>query len=273
MENFILIFKGLIIGIAKIIPGVSGAVLAISLGVYEKVIKIISKPLQIKLKDAKFLMCLAIGIILGIKVMCECVKWCLNSYYLPTMLLFTGFIVGGMSDINLEIKSKITSLKNWIIFGICLTFSFILTLNFSIKIQNSNFIFLIMGCLESFTTIVPGISGTAIFMALNLYQKLLNLFIGFLSFNIPLESLVLFGLGFVLTTILLAKLINFLFSKYKAESYFAITGFMVFSLIMMFKNMLMRNFTFNDWLKGMIFCAIGIYLTKKLNNIFSKLSK
>ena len=54
MKYLSLILKGFIIGIAKIIPGVSGAVIAISFGIYEKLINIISRPLHIKFNDLKF---------------------------------------------------------------------------------------------------------------------------------------------------------------------------------------------------------------------------
>ena len=54
MNNFLTVIKGFIIGIAKIIPGVSGSVLALSLGVYERVIDIVSNIKNIKLKAVDF---------------------------------------------------------------------------------------------------------------------------------------------------------------------------------------------------------------------------
>ena len=70
MKYLILMCKGFIIGIAKIIPGVSGAIIAISFGVYERLVSIMSKPLQIKLKDLKFLFFLLLGAALGIGFLC-----------------------------------------------------------------------------------------------------------------------------------------------------------------------------------------------------------
>ena len=56
MNNFFLILKGFIIGVAKIMPGVSGAILSISFGVYERILYIISHPFKVKLDDLKFLL-------------------------------------------------------------------------------------------------------------------------------------------------------------------------------------------------------------------------
>ena len=106
MKYLSLILKGFIIGIAKIIPGVSGAVIAISFGIYEKFINIISRPLHIKFNDLKFLSFLFIGAALGIGIFCKIVKFCIDNCYLPTMLLFLGLIIGGTPNILNEIKNK-----------------------------------------------------------------------------------------------------------------------------------------------------------------------
>ena len=55
MKYIMLLCKGLIIGIAKIIPGVSGAIIAMSFGVYERLVSIMSKPTKIRVNDLKFL--------------------------------------------------------------------------------------------------------------------------------------------------------------------------------------------------------------------------
>ena len=54
MKYLVLLCKGFIIGVARIIPGVSGAIIAMSFGVYERLVSIMSKPTKIRLNDVKF---------------------------------------------------------------------------------------------------------------------------------------------------------------------------------------------------------------------------
>ena len=135
MKYLMLMCKGFIIGVAKIIPGVSGAIIAISFGVYERLVKIMSKPLQINFDDLKFLASLLIGAALGIGILCKGVKWCLDAYYLPTMLLFAGLIFGGMPEIVKKIKHNDLNWKMTLVFIVCFVLTYYLI---TIKAVDSN---------------------------------------------------------------------------------------------------------------------------------------
>jgi len=114
------ILKGFIIGIGKIIPGVSGSMLAISMGVYERALKIISDVRKSKLSDFIFLLTLVIGVFIGISLFSKGVKWVLSVCYLPTMLLFVGLILGGTPDVVKEMtcdtKGGIVKIKYIVVF-------------------------------------------------------------------------------------------------------------------------------------------------------------
>lgn len=273
MKNLMLVLKGFIIGIAKIIPGVSGAIIAISFGLYEKLINIISKPLHIKLDDIKFLFFLFLGAALGISILCKSVKWCLDVYYLPTMLLFTGLIIGGMSEITSKINFKH---KNWrliIIFLLCFTILYYL-INIKVGKQclsMSNSIYFLMGTIESLTTIIPGISGTAIFMALGLYENVLNVYEGMANFNIEFTILLIFLSSFIITTILISKIITWLFKHKKEMAYTGVLGFMTSSFVIMLQNCFQHNFSLLELTCGIILFIVGLIITKKINNFFDKL--
>ena len=79
MRYLILFLKGILIGVAKIIPGVSGALLSISLGVYEKIMYIISNIRKVRFDDIKFLFFLMSGVCIGIAFLCGSVMWCLDN--------------------------------------------------------------------------------------------------------------------------------------------------------------------------------------------------
>ena len=250
------IFKGFIIGIGKIIPGVSGSMLAISMGVYERALKIISNVKKSRASDFIFLLTLVIGVFIGISLFSKCVKWVLFACYLPTMLLFIGLILGGVSDIVKEMrcgnKGKIVNGKYIVVFILAFLFSYLITKlgadtfsfgNFEDGVNFTNidniwvlfrnvFLFFVIGLLEAFSSIVPGISGTAIFMSLGCYDLLLSFYA-----NIFNPSFWLFGIfffiGVVAGILILAKVITFLFTKYKVVTYWAIFGFMLASIVVM----------------------------------------
>jgi len=273
MRYLSLIIKGFVIGIAKIIPGVSGAILAISFGVYERLLLILSNLRKITISDLKFLLFLLIGACLGITFFCKGVKWCLDSYYFPTMLLFIGLIIGGMPEIYEEIKKGKFCVSNFIIFLI--SFS-ILVFFANFKIQNGDsgnnyFVYFIMGTLEACTTIIPGISGTAIFMAFGWYNNLLSLFEGFSTLNFEFGIGISFLLGVAICAILLAKLLTYLFENFKVKSYFSIAGFMFGSLFMMIQGLFEVNFSLGELLIGILLFIIGLFFTNKINSFFSKM--
>lgn len=272
MKYIGLICKGIIIGLAKIIPGVSGAIIAISLGIYERLIYIISKPLHVSLEDIKFLLCLLVGGILGIGIICKGVKFCLNHYYLQTILLFTGLIAGGIPDITKEIKHKF-KLTNIIV--LLISFGglyYLINLDSGNSLDTNNYItYFFIGIIESLTTIIPGVSGTAIFLALGLYETLITIFEQLSNFSIDIIVLGLFVSGFTLSTILIAKAITFLFKRKKELAYSGVLGFMLCSLTAMLKNCLLVNFDSLELIIGLVLFMFGLYVTKKINTFFSKL--
>ena len=99
------ILKGIIIGIGKIIPGVSGSVLAISLGIYEKAIYSFNNIFK-DYRNIYFLLKIFIGVLIAIIFGSKIILYFLNNYYTLTIFAFVGLILGSMNEINKNIKVK-----------------------------------------------------------------------------------------------------------------------------------------------------------------------
>ena len=131
-DNIILILKGFVLGIANIIPGVSGGTLAITLGIYEKLIETISHFKDNIKKNYKFLWCLVLGIGISLLIFSNVVSFCLDKYPFATILFFIGIILGGMPKLFKKIENSF-SITNLIIglitFGIVITMSLLSTGN------------------------------------------------------------------------------------------------------------------------------------------------
>ena len=119
------ILKGIIIGIAKIIPGLSGTVLMISFNLYDRAIESITSFFDNTKNNFIFLFKLFIGVVIGVVFFSKLVSYFINNYYLYTISLFIGLILGGISVIKKEIKNKKSSYAlMFISFLIMLWFSF-----------------------------------------------------------------------------------------------------------------------------------------------------
>lgn len=235
--NIRLILKGVIVGLGKIIPGVSGSMLAITLGIYESILEAVTNFFSDIKKNSKLLINFSLGVFLAIIFFSKLILFFLNNYYEPTMYLFLGLIVGTLLPFTKELK---WNLKNFLIFLIFLSLTFIL----SFKTTNINYIFegnlldyvytSFLGVIDAFTSIVPGISGTAIFMLLGTYEYVLKILAN------PFSLLfIIYGIGLLFGIVLICYIMNYLLKHKKNETNIIIFAFMVSSigiLLMGIKN-------------------------------------
>ena len=166
----LIILKGFIIGIGKIIPGISGSVLAISMGVYDKIINSFSSFFKKPKENFIFLFQILLGIFLAMIIGSKIIYYLINNFYKITMILILIFII---STIPQLIKTTKYNKKNIIISIISFLLTFALNY-FKINLNINLLTIIFLGILESITSIVPGISGTAIFINLGVYEYILK---------------------------------------------------------------------------------------------------
>ena len=106
--NFLFdIIKGMLIGVANIIPGVSGGTMMVSMGVYEKIIGVVNNLFKDIKKSILMLLPLGIGMVLGVAVFSFIIPWCLEVYPFPTSFCFIGLILGGVPAIIKPAKESL----------------------------------------------------------------------------------------------------------------------------------------------------------------------
>lgn len=274
MKFMKLFIKGFIIGIGKIIPGVSGAMLAITLGVYEKAIKAISEFSKDVKKNFLFLLPLGMGAVVSIVLASKVVLYFLNTYYLPTILLFIGLIIGGMPMLFKKINIKKLTKRHYLIFLIAFGSVFLLTFIGKLDMFNSynNPIikfasFFLVGIIDSLATVVPGVSGTAIMMILGCYNLLLTALSSLTSISSivsNLEILIPFVIGIVLGCIAFAKTMNYLLDKKEQYAYSAIIGFALCSIFSLLFNTIGGTYSALEIVIGIVLLIIGSFTSYKL---------
>ena len=168
MNNLI---KGFIIGIGKILPGVSGALLAILMGVYDKSIDYIINFKRNKKESIKYLLPIGIGILLSIILFSKVIYYTLSKYYFEVMMLFIGLIIGTTPSIINKTEKK----DNYLVIISFLIFFFISISNIdNTYIKQNNYIdslvYFISGITEAIGTVVPGVSSSALLMIEGTYN-------------------------------------------------------------------------------------------------------
>ena len=106
-KNSLLLFiKGFILGVANIIPGVSGGTLAVSLGLYEKILDVIGNFLKNIKKNIGFLIPIVLGIGIALITTSKVVSYALTNFKPQTIFLFVGLIYGGTSLLMIKTRGK-----------------------------------------------------------------------------------------------------------------------------------------------------------------------
>ena len=212
MKFVIYAIYGCIIGVANIIPGVSGGTMAVILNIYDKLIdSVIGIKKHIK-ESLSFLIPVAIGGGLGIFGFSKLLKYLIANYPAPTFLFFIGLILGTVPMIFKKVltakdgnkKFNIYSIIPFIVFfGIMIALSFFNTENSSssqIQLDFVNWIYLFFGsALAAMCMIIPGVSGSMILMILGLYSTVLGAVADiFSNFSNSIMILIPAGLGIAL---------------------------------------------------------------------------
>lgn len=282
-DNLVLVVKGFIMGIANIIPGVSGGTLALILGIYEDFIGAISHFFSNFKKNICFLAPIAIGILLAIASLSRVIDYSYKHYPIPTSLFFVGLVIGGIPMLYSKVKGKkeVKQASSYLIF--LLTFALVIFMACSslifgegLKVSLSNMGFVnylllfLVGVIAAATMVIPGVSGSLVLMLLGYYYPVIAVIKEFSSLkNIGSNILILgvFGVGVLLGIVLISKLIEFLFNKYETKTYFGVLGFIIASIIAIPISAMLNikvSFDIIQILIGIIFLVFGYTISYKL---------
>lgn len=264
----LLFLKGIIVGLGKIIPGVSGAMLAINLNLYEKLIIAITHFFDDFKNNFKFLLVFGLGLVSAIIFGSKLIIFLLSSYRFITMCFFIGLVSGGLYIFSMKIKYT-----NETILFICIGLLILLFFNakFSFHISssfNKNILFFCGGYIEIFASLVPGISATSLLMALDIYDYVLDMISNIYNIDYVIDHLSLYlfyGIGMFLSFIINLYLINYLLKKYKNTTYIVILCFAIFSIILLLINIFKIQYSLLDVVIGLILFWFGFLLSEKLS--------
>ncbi len=267
---------GTIIGGGMILPGVSGAVLSVVLGVYEKIINAILTFFKDWRQNTLFLSPIAIGIILGAILFGKVLLFVFNDYPMEAGFTFIGLILGGIPILFLKIKKHDNKKVNTLMFAIAFIFSLTLfvlgkntiNLDFYPYLDDKyigQILLFITGLIYISGKIIPGISGSFLLMLIGMYKYLLGIISHPLSLTkYEILQLVPMGFGAVIGAIILVNLMGYLIKHHHNATYSAIIGFVLGSIAAIYPGFYFNNQGFTSIILFMI--AFIISYTFSLEN-------
>ena len=275
------ILRGVVIGVANIIPGVSGGTMMVSMGIYDTLIGCINNLFKDFKRCIITLLPYVIGMGLGIVGLAKVLTFCLETFALQTNLAFIGLIFGSLPVILAKIKGE----KKGIAGAVAFILAFALVVGLQILGEGNGqdaaitlslgqmIILFMMGVIASATMVIPGVSGSMMLMLLGYYNPIISTISrtidALLAFNIGellacCGVLVPFGLGVVIGIFAIAKMIEVLLKKFPGPTYCAILGLVAASPVAILMAMNFAGVTAFSWIFGAVTFALGFVCAYKL---------
>lgn len=257
MNYVIVLLKGIAIGIANAVPGVSGGTIAVITKVFDKMMEALTLNIKKLIKNLPFLLPLGIGMAAGIFLSAKVLTYLLVEKKVPTQLFFLGVIIGSIPMIYKEcIKtSKFKPLDILpLIIGLIIMVCFMffaneenaglideLTVKTAVGIIASSFI-------AGVAMLIPGVSGSTLLKALGYHTMAMN---AIAELNILV--ILLFAIGALSGVFVIAKILTILLAKFRKPTYCIILGLIIGSVPIIYP----KEFRIN--LEGAIGIALMIF--------------
>ncbi|HQE66208.1 MAG TPA: DUF368 domain-containing protein [Bacillota bacterium] len=255
-------FKGMLIGVGGVAPGVSGGAIAVIFGLYERITDAIADIFKDFKKNAVFFFPIALGGGVGVLGFSKIMQYLFQYYEVQVKYLFIGLMLGTLPVVFRQANKK--GFRAIYIVPCIISLSITII---TVILENSGIDIIpdtapgmlqlaLYGAIIGLGTIVPGISASFVLMYLGAYKIVLD---GLA--NINLSILVPVGTGFVISIILFAKFISFLFKKAYGFTYYTVIGFVIGSIIAIFPGISFSS----EYLISILLFIIGYFISFSLS--------
>ena len=284
LGNFIMqVLRGIVIGLANVIPGVSGGTMMVSMGIYDTIIYSINHLFSEFKKCFKVLLPYLIGMVIAILAGAVGLKVAFAEFPLPTNALFIGLILGSLPFILHEVRGQKIGWQGVLFFAAffaLVVLQKVLEGNGTVTIELSVgevIKLLLLGMVASATMVVPGVSGSMMLKTLGYYEPIVTgalpeLLSGLKevlagtagAWDTVLHNagiLLPFGIGIIIGFFGIAKLIAFLFKHWKGWTYCAILGMVAASPVVILMNSALYENISVLWVVEAVLCfGIGVVI-------------
>lgn len=275
------ILKGMVIGIANIIPGVSGGTMMVAMGIYDKLIHCITHLFSEFKKNVLFLLPIAIGMLIAVIGGSFGIEYLFKHFPIQTSTLFIGLIIGGLPAIWKNVKGN--SIKPGHIIAFLVFFAVVVVMavigeregnaaDLTFNVVNVMKLFGV-GVVAAATMVVPGVSGSMMLMLMGYYNPIISAINDFIRSLVAFDwngimqgvgVLAPFGIGVVVGIFAIAKVIEIIFAKFPLYAYWAIIGLIVASPIAIIAMGTFPAITIVHILTSIVTLVIGFVIAMSL---------
>lgn len=233
MDRF---FKGIVVGLGGVAPGLSGSVLLIIFGLYQKTLDALGNLLKDFRKNLRFLAPLAAGMLLGVLLFSKLLAFFLNNYEMPTRFCFLGLILGTLPMVWQEVKKEGFSRKYYGVIALAAalgTWFFTVNPNAFPQVTDPNLLQkLLLGVAVAATAIIPGVDPAVFLSTLGFYE----MYVAALA-DVNLSVLIPMVGGLAVGAVAISFAMSRLFQRFYTVSYSVIFGI----FLSMIPNMLTED--------------------------------
>ncbi len=237
-DYFTVLLKGVAMGAADVVPGVSGGTIAFISGIYEELLNAISainmRLFSVFKKDGfaavwkkvngNFLIALLSGIAISVVSLAKGISWLLEEHPILVWSFFFGLVLASILFIGKQITTWSIATLIALVVSVILAY-YITTLEPLISESTSSIFMFLAGALAICAMILPGISGAFILVLLGAYKPVLEAI-----HSRDFKTIALVGLGAIVGLLTFSKLLKWLFDHHKNLTLAALTGFVIGSL-------------------------------------------
>lgn len=239
---------GFFIGLAVIVPGVSGSTVAIIFKLYEKLLYALGNIVKKFKKCVRFLLPIAAGLLIGFVLGFLAIQKLIDISPFTVIGLFAGLMLGAFPAVYDEIKGEKKTPPRLLLFllGLLVPVAIALISVYgtegagSLKHLNAGhyFLFLLLGYLVAVTQIVPGLSATALLMAFGYFTPIMqSVHLSYWQEDPAVFAVyACLAVGFLLGLVTFSKLLTTIFAKWRKGAFFLIVGLSLGSIVTMFFN-------------------------------------
>ena len=279
MKWFLDVLRGMVIGLANVIPGVSGGAMMVAMGIYDKIIWSINHLLKSFKKCFTILLPYGVGMVIAVLLGSVGLKMAFARFPLPTNLLFIGLIAGSLPFILKQIRGERIGWQGVLAFLIA--FAVIIGLRVvdsghttDVELNAGEIVKLfLLGMISSATMV--GISASMLLKTLGYYEVIVTGAIPALLKGLTggdwalvwhnVGILVPFGIGVVVGVFVVAKLIAIAMEKWKGRSYCAILGVVAASpVVILMDTSIYEGFSAGIAVASVIALVLGFFCSLKL---------
>jgi putative membrane protein len=284
------LLKGLAIGTAAIIPGISGGTIAFMLGIYDQIIDAIVSIRRQTKQSLQVLLPVGVGVIVAIGLLTYPMGLALTYAPFPTVTLFAGFIVGSLPQLRKDLPVTLDA-KAWVFLFVPAIIAMLLGV-FSVigeldatTVLTADAILpklslLVVGLLGVSAFVVPGISGSMLLLSIGFYEPILSSLRRLLDNLFDLNGLIpeminfgLLGIGALVGFAFISVVMKWLLTHHRNEVNLAVFGFILGSLVAIFYNYEMipvyEQLTWVMGIIGLITLVLGGWISLELNKLYA----